>query len=113
MPLVDSATPEDIVLPDWGGFKLAMLSNAAYQRVTDRSKNQRAVSRLESQFTAELDNWPVAAMLWQQMIAACVDEVQPTPAEVDEWRAIASNTNMPIEFNKAGYLLPTSEAESE
>ena len=113
MPLVTDAQPEDIVLPDWGEFKLAMLQNGAYQRVTDRSKNQRAVSRLESQFTAELDNWQVAAMLWQQMIAATLPEEQPLPDEVEQWRAIAQQTNMPIAFNDGGYLVPDGDGDGD
>ena len=112
MPLVENGQPEEINLPDWVSFRLAMMSNSAYQRVADRSKNRLAVNRLESLFTAQIDNWQIACVLWGQVITACLEEVQPTAAEVDEWILIADRTNMPIEFNTHGIPSPKAEGEN-
>lgn len=112
MPLVENAEPEDIRLPDWGGFKVQMMSDAAYQRVADRSKNRLAVNRLESLFTSQIENWDIACLLWGQMVAACIDELRPTAAEVDKWRAISNRTNMPIEFNDSGYPSPSGKGNN-
>ena len=106
MPLVTDAQPEEIRLPDWGVFKLGMLSNAAYLRIAEATAAQRAVSRVEAFFASDQDNWPVAAMLWQQMLSGCDAEHLPTPAEVEGWRQIAAAANMPIQFSNLGYLAP-------
>ena len=102
--------PEPIALLEWGQFKLAMLSNAAYVRVAERTTNQRSVSRIENYFTAEIENWPVAAMLWEQMIAGCIEGIGPTPEEAAGWTAIAQASNMPIEFTSDGYLVAVEQA---
>lgn len=106
MPLITNAEPEPIEIPSWNDFQLAMLTNSAYQRVSDRSANTLAVNRLETFFAQQAENWPIAAMLWSQMLSGCIDEVMPTPEEIGIWDAIAQATNMPITFDENGYLQP-------
>lgn len=107
--LTDEPRPAESI--EWGDFKLAMLQDAAYQRVCDRTSNQRAVSRIESYFTAEIENWPIAAMLWAQMIHGCIEEIWPSVAEVEAWRVIAEDCSMPIEFDEYGFLqVPTDDS---
>lgn len=106
MPVASDQTPEVVQLTDWGSFELAMLQDAAYQRVADRTANQRAVSRIELYFSTAMENWPVAAMLWHQMLSGCIPELAPTAEEAAAWSAIAQATNMPIFFNEQGYLKP-------
>ncbi|MEL6553593.1 MAG: hypothetical protein AAFQ63_09060 [Cyanobacteria bacterium J06621_11] len=109
MPAPENATPEDISLIAWGDFKVAMLSDLAYQRVSEATAAQRAVSRIETYFAAEVENWPVAAMFWGQMVRACPTEQAPTEAEATAWNQIAAAMNMPIEFTSNGYLNPKTE----
>lgn len=106
MPRIERAEPQPVVLPSWGDFKLAMLRDEAYQRIVSATAAQRAVSRVESLFTAELDNWDVCSLLWRQMLMGCDPSVMPTSIEVATWRAIAFATNMPINFDEQGYLEP-------
>lgn len=91
-------------LPDWGAFRLAMLMNKAYQRVSVASTDQRAVSRIETYFSTETENWPIAALLWQQMMTGCPVESKPKTQEVAAWTAIAKQTNMPFSFSDSGDL---------
>ncbi|MEL7143300.1 MAG: hypothetical protein AAGL08_13880 [Cyanobacteria bacterium J06573_11] len=109
MPLVTNPEPEPIKLPNFGDFQLAMLGNATYQRVSDRSANKLAVTRIETFFAQAADTWPAAAMLWRQMVDSCIDEVKPSAAEIEAWSAIAQATNMPIIFDEKGYLQPIEQ----
>jgi len=112
MPLVENGQPEEIKLPNWGDFRLSMMGDATYQRVSDRSKNRLAVNRLESMFTAQIENWQVACFLWGQMVSACLEEIRPNEVEVEEWTAITKDTNIPIEFNSLGYPSPKPEGKN-
>lgn len=104
MPLDLNPKSQPVALLRWGAFRTGMLSNAAYQRVSGATSMQRAVSRLESYFATEAENWPVAFMFWQQMLMGCAVEARPTAAEVAGWNQIAQQTNMPISFNAEGYM---------
>ena len=104
MPLAENPQSEPVVFPRWGDFNLAMLQNPAYQRVSSQSSMQRSVSRLESYFATQVDNWPVAVLFWQQMLTGCPVEKRPTTSEAAAWTVIAQQTNMPIRFNEQGYL---------
>lgn len=104
MPLFSNpeSTPDRPI--EWGVFRMAMLSNAAYQRVSGATSVQRSVSRLESYFATEAENWAVARMFWQQMIAGCPQAALPSAEEVATWNQIATQANMPLGFNANGQM---------
>ena len=106
MPKVENASSEPLKLMQWGDFKLAMLNDVPYQKMAAATADQRAVSRIENFFTAEIDNWEVAALLWSQMLAGCPEAARPTAVEAGQWSAIATQTNMPIKFTDTGQLVP-------
>ena len=106
MPSINNPEPEAFDLPEWGDFKLAMLSDTAYQRVSSQTSEQRSVSRTEMLFTSENENWPLAALLWGQMIGGCPEDLRPTAEESARWTQIAASTNMPIKFIDTGQLMP-------
>ncbi len=104
MPLDPDPKAQPVHLPQWGAFRVAMLSNQAYQRVAGATTQQRAVSRIESYFAVEVENWPIARLFWQQMIAACPEASRPSAEELVGWREIAKQSNMPIGFNSLGQM---------
>jgi hypothetical protein len=103
MPLEDPKS-QPVAMPQWGAFKLAMLQNQAYGRVSAATSQQRAVSRIETYFSTEVENWPVASMFWQQMLTTCPLDKKPSAEEANVWTVIAWRTNMPIKFNAEGYM---------
>lgn len=103
-------TPRPIVSSDWSGFKLAMLSHAAYQRVSNVAENQLAVNRLETFFSIQGEELPLAAQLWKAMISSCPASMQPVAAEAAEWDAIAAENDMPITFDSSGLLQVVEDA---
>ena len=106
MPLVPNPQSEPVTFPNWGDFKLAMHTNEAYQRCSTSSANRLTVNRLESLFTSQIENWEVAAQLWNHMLEGCPSEVLPTAEEAAAWTQIASTNNMPIQFTETGQLTP-------
>ncbi len=104
MPLDPDPKSVPVLLPDWGAFRVAMLMNKAYQHVSVASTDQRAVSRIETAFSTEAENWPIVALFWQQMITGCAIEAKPKPQEAAAWSAIAKQTNMPFSFSDSGDL---------
>lgn len=111
MPKADGAA-RPAVITDWGDFQLAMLRDEAYQRVVSATAAQRAVSRIETAFSSEVDDWNVVSLIWRQMLMGCEVAVMPTAEEIAMWRAIAFATNMPITFDEKGYLLEKEENDS-
>ncbi|MEM9150666.1 MAG: hypothetical protein AAGB19_09460 [Cyanobacteria bacterium P01_F01_bin.3] len=104
MPAPSEQQTEPATIQDWGGFKLGMLSNQAYQRISQASADQLSVSRLETFFSVQGEQMQVAVMLWGAMIQSCPEAVRPSALEVGQWRAISRATNMPIEFDDNGLL---------
>lgn len=99
-----TALPKEAKIPEWGEFQLAMLNDAAYQRVSSATTSDRAVSRLELFFATQVENWPVAEMLWQLMIGGLPQLSLPQAEDIASWRAISVQTNMPITFDDNGLL---------
>jgi hypothetical protein len=104
MPLDPNPQSQAVKLPEWGAFKLEMLGNQAYQRLSSKSLAQRAVSRLESLFSIESENFVMASAFWQQIMRECPREFLPGADEAKTWKEIAQRTNMPISFNDEGYM---------
>ncbi|MEM9148929.1 MAG: hypothetical protein AAGB19_00460 [Cyanobacteria bacterium P01_F01_bin.3] len=96
--------PKPVELPDWGAFQVAMFTNQAYQRVSQASAAQLAVTRLETFFSIQGEEWPVAVQLWGLMMTGVAGTTRPTVAEVEGWNAIATRTHMPIQFSDTGRL---------
>ncbi|MEO1444792.1 MAG: hypothetical protein AAFV46_00890 [Cyanobacteria bacterium J06635_11] len=113
MPRVQNPQPEPIRQPDWGDFKLAMLGNGAYQKLSESTSSKLAVTRLETLFATQVDNWAVAQQLWQLMIGGCPEQSRPTAFEVAQWNAIAAGTQMPITFDDKGLFVPDEQEEDD
>lgn len=104
MPLVENPQPIREMDIDWGAYRIAMLQDSAYQRVTALTTDQRSVGRIETFFAIEAEQWPIAIALWEQMITGCPDEAMPTAAEAVQWENIASTNAMPISFDESGAM---------
>jgi hypothetical protein len=102
MPLDPTNQSVPVALPQWGAYRLAMLTNQAYQRVSGATSDQRAVSRIEAYFSTEVENWPIAKILWGQMMVGCPVAAKPSTAEAGGWTVLAEKTNMPFSFNDLG-----------
>jgi len=96
--------PSPVALPDWGAFQVGMLTNQAYQRVSNSSADQLSVNRLETFFSIQGEELPVAAQLWGLMIHGVPDGAKPNAADAAAWNAIARATHMPITFDDNGLL---------
>ncbi|MEM9091262.1 MAG: hypothetical protein AAGC93_21290 [Cyanobacteria bacterium P01_F01_bin.53] len=104
MPAPNKTVLEPAENADWGAFQVGMLSNQAYQRVSNLSLDPLAVTRLETFFSVQGEQLAVAVQLWALMLKDMPGEVLPTPTEVAGWNAIARATHMPIQFNDQGLL---------
>jgi hypothetical protein len=95
-------------LPDWGSFRLALLSNPAYQRstlaVSGKTQGILLVQRLEN--AAAMAEPPIAVivMLWNGVINSLPKEMPIATEEVKEWQAIATATNVPLSFTDNGSM---------
>lgn len=104
MPAPSERKTEPAILEDWGSFKLGMLQNQAYQRVSQASTDKLSVSRIETFFSIQGEELQAAVMLWEAMMKGVEEEVRPSAFEAGQWRAIARATHMPITFNEEGFL---------
>ncbi len=97
--------------PNWNTFNNGLLSNAAYNKVTQFSVNQSAVRRLESiAISSDIANssnqdYTKFIFLWNAMIDGLPTENQLTDVEVDGWIAIALAANMPFSFAQDGKIV--------
>jgi hypothetical protein len=94
--------------PDWSAFRLALLSNPAYQRstlaISAITAGMLLVQRLENAAAMNEPPVDVIVMLWNSMIKK-LPKTQPiAPEEVEQWRAIAQSAHVPLEFIEGGYL---------
>lgn len=108
MPKADRV-PRPAISSNWGDFQLAMLSNAAYQRVSTVAENQLVVNRLERFFAVQGEALEIAMQLWEAMISSCPPSMQPVASEAAEWSAIAADNDMPIAFDSSGLLVVNDE----
>lgn len=95
---------------EWEAFNLGMLKDQAYQRVTQTTANQRAVTRLETAFSTAAEEWGLMSQLWGQMLVDTPLSAQPTADEIESWRAIARSAGMPLAFDEQGFLMPTDDS---
>ncbi|MFK8182316.1 MAG: hypothetical protein AB8B99_03000 [Phormidesmis sp.] len=105
MALIENPVSEPIVFPDWGAFKLAMLSDAAYQRVSG-SAAEIWRTRAETFFAIQGEELGEVVQLWGAMLTSCPEEQRPTQAEAARWAEIAEGAEMPITFDEKGFLKP-------
>jgi len=103
MPRADRV-PQPANSPDWSAFKVAMLSDASYQRVSTVAENQLSVGRLETFFSIQGGDLAIAVKLWELMISSVPDSMQPVADEAAVWAAIADKNDMPITFDSIGLL---------
>ncbi|MEM9092246.1 MAG: hypothetical protein AAGC93_26380 [Cyanobacteria bacterium P01_F01_bin.53] len=104
MPAPNKTVLEPAEGADWGAFQLGMLNDQAYQRVSNLSLDPLAVTRLETFFSVQGEQWAVAVQLWALMLKDMPTEVRPTSTEVTRWNAISRATHMPIRFDDQGFL---------
>ena len=110
MPAVENAQPQEIRDLHWNDFQLQMLMNAGYQKLSNATRSQIARSRFEAYIVQKVENWPIAAQLWQLMLGGLSELEQPLSEDIEQWNEIARLTNMPIHFNENGLLVPEGGA---
>ena len=103
MPAPEEKVIESAAFADWGEFKIAMLSDEAYQRVSQLS-DKLTVSRVELFFSVEGEQLGLAVQLWVWMIQAVPEAQRPNASEAGRWKAIARAAHMPITFDEEGLL---------
>lgn len=95
-------------LPNWGNFRLALLSNPAYQRstlaVSSKTQGILLIQRLENATAMPEPPIAVIVMLWNGMVSSLPKELPIAEDEVEQWRAIALATNVPLSFADNGLL---------
>ena len=106
MPTGDNAVSEPISFPEWGDFKVGMLRNAAYMRVS-RAADEFWRTKVETFFSIQGEELGEAQQLWGAMLQSCPEEQRPTSEEAEQWNQIAASTDMPIKFTETGQLVPT------
>lgn len=95
---------EPIILPpDWAGFRLNMIQDGAYQRVTAAASatttGNLAVQRLEISISVTDPQPNVIAVLWAVFMNEVPEADRPNADEVYQWSVIAANNNMPFRFD--------------
>ena len=108
MPQIENADPEAIALADWGQFKLEMLQDDAYNRVSGASDSVIS-RRIETFFAIRGEALGTAKHLWAGLILKCPIDKRPTLLEVQQWREMAERAEMPISFDDNGYLTINAE----
>lgn len=105
IPVPEPQAPD----PDWGSFRVAMLSNAAYRRITLLASATPAgslsVQRVENIMAMDSPNLSVLAVMWEQVLAQIPVINKPTSAEVSQWNTIAAAHRMPFTFGGDGKML--------
>ena len=110
MPAIENAQPQDIRDLNWNEYQVLMMQNAGYQKLSNATASQVARSRFEAYIVQKVENWPIAAQLWQLMIGGLSELEQPLSEEIGQWNEIARLTNMPVHFNENGLLVPEGGA---
>ncbi|WP_445634596.1 hypothetical protein NSTC745_06418 [Nostoc sp. DSM 114161] len=105
--VVGETEVDDFIAPNWSAAKIAFLSDAGYQRITLQTTKILAVTRLE---TAVVDyaggmepTYPLFKNFWDAIIAGLA--IPPTIQEINNWKAIATNTNMKFTFAADGTMI--------
>jgi hypothetical protein len=88
--------------PDYLKFRMDMLSDPGYDRVTFASNILR-VTRMETAVSQNPPELPIVAAMWGVLIDELSDK--PKAAEVKAWNAIALRCNVPIKFGKDGKMI--------
>lgn len=93
--------PDPPIFPNYLEFRVAMLQNPAYDRVTLASNILR-VTRMETAISQNPPELSIVATMWGVLIDELA--VKPTTVEVKGWNAIAKATNVPLTFGKDGKM---------
>jgi hypothetical protein len=100
LPNTVSSVPTN--LPDYLSFRMAMLRDSGYDRVTLAS-NVLRVTRLETAVAQNPPELPVVAAMWEAIIQELTEK--PKAAEIESWNTIASDNNVPLKFDKDGKMI--------
>jgi hypothetical protein len=89
----------------WSQFRLAMMGNAAYDRVeeslSDSKEGTRLLIKLTTVVSMDNPNLVVLQSVWN----TALDLVgYPTADDIAEWNANATGTNVPIRFDDNGKI---------
>ena len=94
--------------PDWSGFRVAMLKNSGYQRITlaaNLDNNGRlAVTRVETAMSMDSPNLQVIEVLWEMVITALPPLSKPTATEIGQLNALATANSIPFSFKADGKI---------
>lgn len=102
IPLLSAGVGTNASIPDYLSFRMAMLQDAGYDRITIAS-NVLRVTRLETAVAQNPPELPVVVMMWGVIIEELTEK--PKAAEIKAWNAIASSCNVPIKFGKDGKMI--------
>jgi hypothetical protein len=100
--------PEAIAPRNWATFRLGMLSNPAFRRITDKANcHQIDGAAIASEINQNPPNEPSVSaltLIWNNIITNLPQGVEPTTLEVSGWQAIADAANVPLLFQSDGTL---------
>lgn len=92
------AQPEATADENMLGYRIDMLSNPGYLRVTLAAaaspQGMLLVTRLEAALTFEKPHWKTVQALWGQILGTLSILAKPTASEVAAWNTIAQNRNI-------------------
>lgn len=94
--------------PDWSAFRVAMLKNSGYQRITlaaNLDNNGRlAVTRVETAMAMDSPNLQVIEALWEMVITALPPLSKPTATEIGQLNALTTANYIPFTFKSDGKI---------
>lgn len=91
------------IVPDLGAFRIAMLSDNAYNRIASIVP-AHIIASLAAAIVVSPIHYPSLIQVWNLIITSLPPEMRPTEAEIGIWQGYASTAQIPISFTSAGLL---------
>lgn len=111
---VQGETPPELPIEEpppprlWAQFRLGMLSNTAFRRITHKNNcHQIDGAAIASEINQNPPNEPsisALTLIWNSIIDNLPPGTEPTQQEVNGWQAIADGANVPLTFGTDGKL---------
>jgi Skp family chaperone for outer membrane proteins len=96
---------------NWSQFRLAMMNDAAYDRVeeflSDSKEGTRLLIKLTTVVSMENPNIAVLKTVWNAAISQLPTEIAPTTEEISGWNTIAASAKIPFQFDANGKIVTT------
>lgn len=96
----------------WAEFRMAMLSNMAYQRIAigviadPSGTGNWTVTTLQNAVTMEHPRVEILSQFWNAMMLLIPKGLEPTETEINLWNGIATQTRVPFSFDSVGLIVP-------